>query len=207
VNVFENFPQVVEKTGLHLDHVVHVGAHKGQEMEFYKAAGITRFTLVEPNPDLAEALRTNFGEARVVEAACGPAGDGVLSVNRIDSSSTLAEPHPDDKIVGQVPVRVLPLRNVAGDADCAVVDAQGLELEVLQTADLAQFKMVICETCTVRDQTMASYYDDVVAFMVSEGFREFCYWVRSYQAIARYVREVDQGSPDDEIRDVVFIRA
>lgn len=209
-NPFEDFPAVVEELGLKLNHVVHVGAHKGQEMPYFKAAGITKFTLVEPQPDLVQELKANFPEATVVAAGCGAKGGmATLSVNKISSSSTLAAAHPLDKIVSTRKVWVTTLKHIALSADCAVVDAQGLELDVLKGADLSRYKLVVVETCTVRDPTMSSYYEDVLKYMEENGFEAYAQWPRDYQYIAKYVRGskgARLGTSGDKIFDVVFVR-
>lgn len=211
-NPFEALPALLDRLGVRVEHVLHIGAHLGEEVPFYRTAGIRHFTFVEPQPECAGQLRAAFPYAAVVEAACGAAaGRAALSVNEIGTSSTLADPHPGDRITRSVPVDVTTVAAVASqDADLLVVDAQGLELDVLKGAGgrLQGFKVVICETCTVPDRTMASLHDDVVAFMEEAGFRVAAVWERSYTEIARYVRRC--AAPDREgerVNDVVFVRA
>lgn len=209
-NIFEDFPAIVEDLDLKLNYVVHVGAHKGTEMPFFKAAGISKFTLVEPQPDYARRLRRDYPEAEVLQAGCGEEhGTATLSVNRIHSSSTLAKPHELDQILATHKVEVFRLDEIASDADCAVVDAQGLELEVLKGANLQQYKLVVVETCTARDSTMSSFYQDVVAHMAVNGFGIFREWYRDYRHVSKYVRGAKGGrlgEATDKIIDVIFVR-
>lgn len=212
MNVFEALPALLGRLGIHVQHVLHVGAHLGEEMPHYRAAGIERFTLVEPQPAAAAQLRETFPDAAVIEAACGAAaGQGTLAVNTIRTSSTLAEPHPADRILNTVPVHVTTVAAIApADADMLVVDAQGLELDVLKGAGsrLQGFQVVVCETCTVADRTMASLHGEVVDFMTRSGYRVVAVWERDYQQISRYVRGGPGASrPEDRVNDVVFIQA
>ncbi|MCM1972320.1 FkbM family methyltransferase [Streptomyces sp. G1] len=210
-NVFEALPSLLSELGLDVRHVLHVGAHLGEEVPYYRQAGIGRFTLVEPSPFAAGRLRKTYREATVIEAACGAEpGRGVLSVNVIRTSSTLAEPHPGDRILNSVPVQVRTVAELApDDADMLVVDAQGLELDVLKGAGdrLAGFRVVVCETCTVPDPTMASPHDQVVDYMTRRGFTVAALWPRSYQEISWWVRGGPGAStPEDRVYDVVFVQ-
>lgn len=209
-NVFEALPSLLSGLGLDVRHVLHVGAHLGEEVLYYRQAGITSFTLVEPQPLAAGRLRETCRDATVIEAACGARpGRGVLSVNVIRTSSSLAEPHPGDRILNTVPVEVRTVADLApADADMLVVDAQGLELDVLKGAGarLAGFKVVVCETCTVQDPTMAAPHDQVVDFMAQQGFRVAALWERSYQEISWWVRGgPGAGTAEDRVYDVVFV--
>ena len=49
--------------------VVHVGAHRGQEVPYYLDAGIARIVLVEANPEHCQFLRRTFPQADVIDAA------------------------------------------------------------------------------------------------------------------------------------------
>ncbi|MFJ2004807.1 FkbM family methyltransferase [Streptomyces chartreusis] len=210
LNVFEALPSLLSGLGLDVRHVLHVGAHLGEEMHYYRQAGIGAFTLVEPHPRAAERLRETFRDATVIEAACAAQpGQGTLSVNAIRTSSSLAEPHPDDRILSTIPVQVTTVGAIApDDADMLVVDAQGLELDVLKGAGarLAGFQVVVCETCTVPDRTMAAPHKDVVNFMADAGFGVAALWERSYQEISWYVRGGPGDSTlSDRVYDVVFL--
>jgi FkbM family methyltransferase len=210
MNVFEALPSLLLRLGLRPQHVLHVGAHMGEEMPFYRQAGVSSFTLVEPNPFAAGCLREAFPDATVIEAACGVRpGRGRLSVNAIRTSSTLAEPHPGDRILNTLPVDVTTVGAIApDDADMLVVDAQGLELDVLMGAGgrLAGFQAVVCETCTIEDRTMAAQHDEVVAFMAGMGFGVAEIWERSYEEISWFVRGgPGAGTSYDRVNDVIFV--
>lgn len=212
-NVFHAFPALVERLGLQPRALVHVGAHHGEEMPFYEAAGFEQraVTLVEPNPAVANLLRAEYPAAHVVEAACSDEpGEAVLHVMRRTNVSTIAAPSRHDQVTGTVRVKVRTLADVQAEApgrpNVAVIDAQGVELAVLRGADLAPLDLVIVETCTVPDPTMASAYGDVSAFMAAAGFFEADRWVRDQDWVSRWARGRRQRPTGGEIRDVVFTR-
>lgn len=183
-------------------HLVHVGAHEGEEVPHYRAAGIERITLVEPIPALAAGLRQRFPDVTVVEAACSDAeGTATLHIPRRTNMATLI---PVDGYTIKVPL--VRLDAVAPDADGAVIDVQGHEFAVLDAAPWGSLRVLMVETCTVDDPTLSPPYDAVVAYMAERGFAEVKQLARDYDYIQRwaYGRTTTTGA---EVRDVVFVRA
>lgn len=209
-SVFAGFPNLIAMLDIEPRHLVHVGAHKGEEMQFYLEAGMQEITLIEPIPELAEDLRNNFPFAHVVEAACAAeSGRATLKIMERTNLSTLADPQKADKVVREVSVELVRLDSIQGDANIAVIDAQGLELSVLVGADLSLFDLVIVECTTVFDPTIAAGYDDIDDFMVSSGFREVNKWSRDYQWINRWGRGTKARFASRErgsVYDVAYIK-
>lgn len=207
-SVFKEFPALLEELGIEPLHIVHVGAHQGEEMPFYAEAGANHVTLVEPLPALAESLRGRFPEATVVEAACGRVeGIAALHVTARTNTSTLLDPTGLDKVVDVIQVPVKRLMDIQGDANIAVIDAQGLEVEVLRAAYMDRFDLVIVETCTVDDPTIAAPHDATVAFMEDMGFRVANIWSRDYDWIARWARGRNVTGYQGKVNDVAFVKA
>ncbi|MEV4672168.1 FkbM family methyltransferase [Actinomadura sp. NPDC049382] len=212
-NVFHAFPALLDRLDVEPRALIHVGAHHGEELPFYQAAGFAQdqVTLVEPNPAAASLLRTSFPRARVVECACSDEpGDAVLHVMHRTNVSTLVTPDRRDRVTRTVRVKVRVLAEIQAETpappNVVVIDAQGLELAVLRGADLAAVDLVVVETCTVLDRTMASGYGDVSAFMADAGFVEADRWTRDLDWVSRWARGRRQRPTGGEIRDVVFAR-
>jgi FkbM family methyltransferase len=190
--VFVDFPSLVTNLNITPTHIIHVGAHRGEEVPFYKEAGAGHITLVEPIPELAEVLRDRYEEdatVTVIESACGPAPTtATLSIMQKTNLSTLVTPQKSDLLDRIIQVPVVRLDSIQGDANVAVIDAQGLELQVLGAADLTQFDLIITECCTKDDPTIAVGYDATVEFMDANGFREANKWSRDYQWINKWSR-------------------
>jgi FkbM family methyltransferase len=206
VNVFHAFPALLAELNVDPRHLVHVGAHEGQEMPYYRAAGFRHITLVEPIPALAKKLRNAWPDAHVVECACfDQPGEATLHVLRRTNMSTLLAPAQHDVIHDELRVPVRRLDELAPDANVAVIDAQGAELAVLRGTNLDALDLAVVETCTVPDPTMAAPYDQVVPFMADAGFQPVTHWTRDYAWVHRWAR----GRPSrqqGEIRDVVFVK-
>lgn len=210
-SVFVDFPSLVTNLRVTPTHIIHVGAHRGEEVEFYKQAGAGHITLVEPIPELAELLRDRYEEdatVTVIESACGPAPTtATLNIMQKTNLSTLHEPQRGDRLDRIIQVPVVRLDSIQGDANVAVIDAQGLELEVLGAADMSKFDLVIAECCTRDDPTIAVGYDAMVEFMASVGFREANKWSRDYQWINKWSRGTKARffRGDGSVYDAAFV--
>ena len=197
-------PDLLARLNVSPKHVVHVGAHDGEEMPYYESAKFEKITLIEPDPELASRLRAKFPFADVIEAAAGAkSGKAKLYLMPVSNMNTLARGMDAPK--GTVDVKVVRLKDVAKGANVAVVDVQGLELDVLKGADLSRYDIVMVETCTVEDPTMASTYSDVTAYMNDNGFDVAEYWTRDYQWVAKWGRK-RQHKERGEVRDVVYVK-
>lgn len=209
-NVFGQFPELIRAVGRVPRHLVHVGAHEGQEVPFYRAAGVPRITLVEPIPQLAARLSIAYrrrGDVQVVTAACGSEpGRAQLHVMKRTNLSTLEQPGRRDRVDHTLTVDVRRLDELAPGADAAVIDAQGRELDVLAAAPFESLHLVIVETSTVDDATLASPYGAVSEFMTARGFREMTRWVRDYDWLNRWARGPGQPRVGGEVRDVAYVR-
>lgn len=126
--------------------VIHVGAHKGQEVPSYRHAGFGRIVLVEPNPDHRAALNRLDVDV-VYGCAAGPAGEARLQVPRYDTEASLLRPL-HRTVVRTVGVHVRPLAEMQDGCNVAVLDIQGAELDALRTADLTALDAVIVECST-----------------------------------------------------------
>lgn len=141
---FNRLPAALAELDVPARHVIHVGAHLGEEVPAYRAAGFEGITLVEPDPDTCVQLRAAYPDLVVLRLACGM-GWGLASLRRSKYSifNSLQQPR---KQVGEVFVQIRPLAAVQGDANVAVIDTQGTELDVLRSADLSTLDLVVVET-------------------------------------------------------------
>lgn len=191
---FRRLPAVLRELDVTPRHVIHVGANLGQEVPDYARAGIRRIDLVEPDPDTAARLRgivdklprDLYPDVRVLKIACGPvAGAGTLRrSDGADVWSTLAvSPLPHGRAVtSEVIVPVVPLSEVQADADMAVIDTQGTELEVLRSADLSRLELVVIETHGTDDPgAHAAPFDATVDHMATQGWAPVWQWMHERQ--------------------------
>jgi FkbM family methyltransferase len=149
------------------DGIIHVGAHIGEEIGFYKELGFAKILLFEP-------LTEPFGKIPVCEGvykvncALGSTNE-TLVMNVADNfeSSSILKPshhlvaHPDVKFVGEESVSVKRLDDwfetnefalSMNDFSCMVLDAQGYEGKIVLGATETLKRMdVVYSEVSVQD--------------------------------------------------------
>jgi hypothetical protein len=199
---FARFDEACRDLGVSPVHVLHVGGHLGQEVGHYRAAGVKRITYMEPTPANAAHLRQLGDDVTVIEAAAGPlAGFGELSLCGGDGAWNTIRPVIGSgdgvhrAVNGGLPVRVVPVRDVQGDADVLVVDTQGTEVEALGSAALAGtgVRLVIVETQST-GHPEAAHLRDVNDHMAARGWAPALAWSHE-----RY------GRPHYSFADVFYV--
>jgi methyltransferase, FkbM family len=173
---FNLLPEALAELGIDAKAVLHVGAHRGEEVPVYRSCGFGSIVLVEPDPGDAEFLRVEFPDVTVVEQACS-AREGVATLHRAGVFAGLAA-DPSHPATDTVSVSAGPLREVQAEhpANVLVIDTQGTELEVLASADLANVDLVIVETQAVARGLYAAFWPDAVEALAVAGFVPAIRW-------------------------------
>jgi FkbM family methyltransferase len=193
---FDLLPEALADLGVPAKGVLHVGAHRGEEVPIYEKCGFDWIALVEPDPDNAEFLRATFEGYPVVECAVGEqAGTATLhrSANSVFSG---LKPDAGQPTTGSVEVDVRPLRDIQADhpANVLVVDTQGTELEALASADLTDVDLVIVETQELSRKMYAAYWPDAVEMLGKVGFVPAIRWEHEQHfADTLFIRRADGG--------------
>lgn len=196
---------LLAENGITRTGIVHVGAHRGQEVPDYRAAKFGLIRLVEPEPRLAARLRAKFPDCDVVEAAVASrrAKRRKFNVASMRKWSSLVDIPTDQSRVGpietvdRIEVEVVTLRDLQEDCNVAVVDTQGTEADVLAGGDLDRLDMVIVETVRPGDVWRPAWRrDEADAWFAERGWRvahEFEHTAADVLDVA-YIRAVDEGS-------------
>lgn len=220
----KKFPEICNTLGYAPEHVLHVGAHLGEELPDYVAAGMKAVTLVEPNSLLINQLKQVASQypdisVKVLEYACGsnsttetlhvPLKYGKSHVGSLNQLSNVGPIHTIEEIECH---SLKELQNIAteisgSNPDVLVVDTQGRELECLQGGDLSRAHMVIVETTNVAEAVspLASQDVEVCRYMLARGFAIAATLERDYQFVHKWAygrRTREQGF----IYDRVFVR-
>lgn len=175
--------------------VVHVGAHRGEEINGYLEAGFEPVVLIEANPLMCEYLaRVAAGDSRIRAFHCAIADhDGFVDFHIHTSRTGSVEPasilplkrfkeivrtlHTPEIV--RVPCRSLDSfleeNGMAADAFSLLnIDVQGAELLVLKGAEraLRSIGAVICEVSLLELYEGSALEREVVAFLEGRGFRK-----------------------------------
>jgi FkbM family methyltransferase len=184
-----------------INSVIHVGAHRGEEIFDYENLGSSEVVWIEPNPDVFSEMKTNLSAAQSsVTSRCfqyaasnsdhqnvdfhiyyGPDA-GFLVGNKGCSSLLKTSGRFEDWYVKTIQVETITLDTLISENnldyknfDILYMDAQGSELMVLQGSEnlLKNVKYIITEaTWDNPDYIDNVMYDDLKLFLESEGFLE-----------------------------------
>lgn len=181
---FRSFPDALRELRIRPVGLLHVGAHHGEEVPLYLLAGLTRITLVEPDPENCAIIAgkswidaTNIG---IVRAACGPER-GAATFHRAQETpfSGLAR---DDRMpeTATFSVDVMPVRDLQGDAgaNILVVDTQGTEIEVLRSASVESLDLIVVEAQTAGANAPGAHMPDLLVWCREVGWIPRIMWRR-----------------------------
>jgi FkbM family methyltransferase len=166
-DVFEHLSKILTKHDVKPLGVLHVGGHHGEEQKAYVEAGFEKILWMEPIPELAAKLRDRGLD--VVEAAAGtvPGEATFYSTERSYWSSLLK---PKTRQHEEITVSVVRIDSLNHGCNVLVVDAQGSEPDVIESADLDSFDLAVIETGTQQQYEGQVFFEPVDEMMVAAGF-------------------------------------
>lgn len=163
--------------------VIHVGAHLGQEVPLYLGCGLSRITLIEPDPEACAVMAgqpwiDNPGVG-IVNKACGARGRTTFHRMAEGAFSGL-RPNTEQTETASFPVEVVPVSDVQAEhpGNVLIVDTQGTEIDALRTADLSTLDLVIIETQTERRGSPGAYWPDLISWCRETGWAPRIQWKR-----------------------------
>ena len=182
--VFQHFDRALE--GVERRGVVHVGAHKGQEVGVYLECGFELVVLVEPNPAHTEDLARleQHPEVRVVHSAVGSGERAVLQIPKFSEQASLLS---GMEIHSTVEVPVVPMRAVQPGCNVAVLDVQGCELDCLRTAELSKLDAVVVEMDNSTRYDGAGSPEQIRTLLASSGMELGSVWPHRWEYLTEEV--------------------
>lgn len=159
----DNPIDVLARQGKKAEGLIHVGAHDGDEVKYYRSGGLNNVVYIEPLPHIFEKLErklTRISNHVALQELCWDKDDEIISFNIAsnDGQSSSAFPMSAHKDIWPeiVEVDTIELTTVTLDTilarprfenclfDYLVVDAQGAELRILSGAKKPWKKLNIC---------------------------------------------------------------
>ena len=155
-----DFNYVYEKYKLNVSGLIHIGAHRGYEVEKYNNLGITNIILFEPLSEnfkeLTEIIKSAKGNISAYQVALGnDRGKVVMNISSNEAqSSSILNPkvhltaHPEVSFSGTEEVELKKLDDYEiTNCNMMVIDVQGYELEAFKGAveTLNHIDYIYCE--------------------------------------------------------------
>ncbi len=159
--------------------VLHIGAHRGEEVPAYRLIGFAHITLVEPDAGIAMQLQGDHPDIEVLSLAVTSGAPGMRAWDRKANShqSRLLPPNVTpweqrvwvfattlDVVHGKVPI----------ETNVLVVDTSGDELDVLFSGVLTGFDLIVVETDDAG--VYASPTSAVRSYLAAQGFEPVQRW-------------------------------
>lgn len=172
-NVFKHLSEVFSEISVR--GIVHVGAHKGEEVPLYVEAGVDDILLIEANPAMARYLRRN--EFKVLELAIGN-HTGTIEMWKTSWSQRWSLCKPAEHIRrGTFTTECRRLRDLdLARYNVLVLDIQGAELDALRGADLNCFELIILETRDDELYENSAKPSDIWTYLLSCGWTQESVW-------------------------------
>jgi len=169
---FNLLPEALAELGIEPKGIIHVGAHKGEEVPIYLKCGFDEITLVEPDPVNAQFMRDEFPQAIVWQNAVAAETGTATFYRSVDTVFSGLKPDAGKPSTESFEVNTLPLSTVQASlpANVVVIDTQGTEMDVLGTMDFDGVDLIIVETQDLSREMYAAYWPDIVDAMSKVGF-------------------------------------
>ena len=203
--MFYSMSQLQKYWGVEPTQILHVGAHKAEELESYLSAGCRHIFWVEAQQDCVDALKSRLDPLvnTVIEAAIWDE-DGVelkFNIASNSESSSLYEfgthlsSYPDINFDDNFIVKTRKLDSVipkTAKIDFVNLDIQGAELRALQgfTESLPQVKWIYSEVNSKSVYEGCAMVEEMDEFLGNSVFRRVTvrWWKKDGWGDALYVR-------------------
>lgn len=173
--------------GFDIKGVIHVGAHDGEEVQYYQMLGIENILCFEPLPFIIPVFKGSYPDVPIHKLALG-SKDGFVQFNvtndgRQSQSSSVYEPLLEQYAMTGGVKEVIRVEMVRFDTfanqnkidlslyDCVVIDVQGGELDVLQGFGklVTEFKYFNIECSERPTYGGGAATQDVIDFLIPKG--------------------------------------
>tara|TARA_Y100000389_G_scaffold106009_1_gene102915 strand:+ start:1236 stop:2054 length:819 start_codon:yes stop_codon:yes gene_type:complete len=191
-----------------IDTLIHVGGHRGQEVDFYKSLNLDKVIYFEPVESFAldiEKKIKSLDNFELYKLALGSEDTEVdifvadKGENDDTGSTSILEPRKSKitfSTTEKVKVRKLSSLDIK-NFDCAVVDTQGYELEVLKgfEDEISNFKFLIMEFSTIEGYIGRVVYKDLNKYLNEKNFYMYTQW----KIVANLIKTKTSGSYGDAL--------
>ena len=172
--------KILEKD--HVNSLIHVGGHKGEEIDFYNSYKLSNVIYFEPIKlfylEIKENIKSrdlsNFEAYNLALGSVNKNEEIHVADGNSSGSSSLLEPRPSDisfskkEMIQVKTYESLDINNI----DLAVIDTQGYELEVLKGmgGKINEFKYLIVEFSMFEGYINQVVFKDLEEFLINNSY-------------------------------------
>ena len=199
LKVFKNFG---------VKSLIHVGGHKGQEIEFYKSLDLDKVIFFEPVGKFANEIKLKIKSLKNFEVYQLALGNDDIEkeiyiadegINDNSGSTSILKPRKSKITFSEKEnVHVRKFVNLGIDnIDCAVIDTQGYELEVLKGFEekISKFKILLVEFSTIEGYVGRPLYKELNRYLNTKNF----YMIKQQKKVLTLLQTNTSGSYGDAI--------
>lgn len=151
---------LIKKYKIHINGVMHIGAHLGEEYDDYKKAGIKKIVWVEGNPSICEQLKKIVPDIVINELISDKEDEVDFYITNNGQSSSIlkfglhSKYHPQVKVNNTLKLKTKRIDNIYSEYkldsesyDFLNLDIQGMELSALKSMGdyLTKYKYIYTE--------------------------------------------------------------
>jgi len=191
-----------------INSLVHIGGHKGQEVDFYKSLNLEKVIYFEPINEFADQIENKIRNLpNFVLHRCALGNQNSIELIYIadkgkfdDSGSTSIKEPRKSKITfstsRNIEVRTYSSFEYSG-IDIAILDTQGYELEVLEgfKNKINTFKFLIVEFSNFEGYKNQTIYKNLNKFLISNNFS----FVAQNKKVMKVFPNIHSGSYGDAL--------
>jgi len=188
-----------------IDSLIHIGGHKGEEIEEYKSLNLKNVIYVEPIKKFAKEIENkiknleNFSVLAIGLGSEDKEGEINIAEDNHSGSSSIFSPRPSSiEFVQKEKIIVKKFSSLDLPVlDLAIIDTQGYELEVLKGFEekINDFKFLIVEFSNYEGYIGQVTYNQLNKFLNSTNF----FMISQIKNVKKVLKNKNGGSYGDAL--------
>lgn len=188
-----------------IDSLIHIGGHKGEEINEYKSLNLKNVIYVEPIKKFAKEIENkiknleNFSVLAIGLGSEDKEDEINVAEHNYSGSSSILSPRPSSiKFINKEKIIIKKFSSLdLPELDLAIIDTQGYELEVLKGFEekINGFKFLIVEFSNYEGYVGQVTYNQLNKFLNSSNF----FMISQIKNVKKVLKNKNSGSYGDAL--------